>query len=268
MAPKASGDERNEIERTDAIDRLRAGEPVSATWISLADPAVAEITATLGFDIAFFDTEHTPADLETVANLLRGLESMGETELILRVPSGDPAYLKRVLDIGLSGVMVPMIETAAQAEDFVEATTYPPDGQRGTGVARAQSYGASLNEYVASADESVLRIPQIESRTAVENADDIAAVDGIETLFLGPLDLSKSLGVMGEYENETFLEAVETVVDAAHSADIPVGVIASGEDQLEHFDELGFDWQIVGIDLTYIREGAQEALSAYERIVG
>ncbi|MFW6385222.1 MAG: aldolase/citrate lyase family protein, partial [Halodesulfurarchaeum sp.] len=129
MAPKASGDERNEIERTDAIDRLRAGEPVSATWISLADPAVAEITATLGFDVAFFDTEHTPADLETVANLLRGLESMGETELILRVPSGDPAYLKRVLDIVLSGVMVPMIETKAQAEDFVEATTYPPDGQ-------------------------------------------------------------------------------------------------------------------------------------------
>ncbi|MFB6112886.1 MAG: HpcH/HpaI aldolase/citrate lyase family protein [Halodesulfurarchaeum sp.] len=248
------------------VERLTAGEPVAATWISLGEPAIAEIASELGFDLAFFDAEHTQFDLETVVHHVRALESAGSTASVLRVPSGDPTYLKRVLDIGLSGVMVPMVETAADAESVVEATTYPPDGRRGTGVARAQAYGESLGPYFESADEQLLRIPQIETTTAVENVEEIVAVDGIEALFLGPLDLSVSLGSIGDYHSEQWVESVETVLEASHDEDTPVGIIAGDEDELEYFHDLGFDWQIVGLDVGYLRAGATESLETYRSL--
>ncbi|WP_251341317.1 HpcH/HpaI aldolase family protein [Haloplanus halophilus] len=249
------------------IERLRAGEPVAAGWITMMHPAVAEITADTGYRLAFVDTEHTTASLSDVETMVRALETGGDTDAVVRVPSDDPTYLKRVLDVGVDGVMVPMIETAAEAEGVVDATRYPPAGSRGTGAARAQSYGADMAEYVDTADERLLRIVQIETPRAVENAADIAAVDGIDALFVGPVDLSTGLGDLGNTESEAFVDAVETVLDAAEAAGKPVGTLATSEADIEYYEELGFDWQIVGVDVLLLRERTSEVRSTYADLV-
>jgi len=246
------------------VERLRAGKPVAANWITLMAPAVAEITADIGYQIAFVDTEHTTASLTDVETMVRGLEAGGDTDALVRVPSDDPTYLKRVLDVGVDGVMVPMIETAAQAEAVVGTTRYPPAGSRGTGTGRAQSYGATMAEYVDSIDDRLLRIAQIETPEGVDNAADIAAVDGIDSLFVGPVDLSTGLGDLGNTESDAFVDAVETVLDAAAAEDKPVGTLATSEADIEYYERLGFDWQIVGVDTLLIREGMCDIRSVYE----
>lgn len=250
------------------IERLRASEPVAAGWLSVLEPALAEITANAGYEVVFLETEHNTADLEDVENAVRGLETGGNPDAIVRVPSNDPVYLKQVLDIGVDGVMVPMVETATEAEELVQATRYPPEGKRGTGVWRAQAYGDSMDEYVASADERLLRIAQIETPTAVDNAAEIAAVDGIGSLFVGPVDLSAALGDLGDTESDAFVEAARTVIDAAHARDKPVGVLALDDEDVGYYDDLGFDWQIVGVDLLALRDGIASARATHEDVVG
>lgn len=249
------------------IERLRAGEPVAANWITMMEPAIAEITADIGYEVAFIDTEHTTATLKEVENVVRGLEARGDTDAIVRVPSNDPIYLKRVLDIGIQGVMVPMIETAEQAEAVVNATRYPPEGTRGTGAGRAQSYGSNMAEYVESADEQLLRIVQVETPRAVDNVAEIAAVDGIDALFVGPVDLSTGLGDLGNTESDAFVEAVDTVLAAGAAEDKPVGTLATSEQDIEYYEKLGFDWQIVGVDVLLLRERTSDVLSTHEDVV-
>ncbi len=258
----------NDDEHGTGVDRIRSGEAVGAGWLSVVEPAVAEIAADVGYEVVFLDTEHNTASLGDVENVVRGLESAGDADAVVRVPSNDPTYLKQVLDVDVDGVMVPMVETAAEAEELVAATRYPPEGTRGTGPWRAQSYGDRMGEYVESADEHLLRIAQIESPTAVENAAEIAAVDGIGSLFVGPVDLTTALGELGNTESDAFVEAVEAVIDAAHAEDTPVGVLALGDEDIAYYDELGFDWQIVGVDLLALREGMSSARSTHRDVVG
>lgn len=241
------------------IERLRSGEPVAAGWLSIVEPAIAEIAASVGYEVVFLDMEHNTASLKDVEHGVRGLETGGDPGAVVRVPSNDPVSLKQVLDIGVDGVMVPMVETPAEAETLVEATRYPPAGKRGTGVWRAQGYGNRLSEYVESADERLLRVAQLETPTAVDNAAEIAAVDGIDSLFVGPIDLSTALGNPGDTKSDAFVEAVETVIDAAHDRGTPVGVLTLDDEDMVYYDELGFDWQIVGVDLLALREGLASA---------
>lgn len=250
------------------IERLRSGEPVAAGWLSIVEPAIAEITASVGYEVVFLDMEHNTASLKDVEHGMRGLETGGNPGTVVRVPSDDPVYLKQVLDIGVDGVMVPMVETPAEAETLVEATRYPPDGKRGTGVWRAQEYGERLVEYVKSADESLLRVAQLETPTAVDNAAEIAEVDGIDSLFVGPIDLSTALGNPGDTRSDAFFEAIETIIDAAHDRDKPVGVLALDYEDVVYYDDLGFDWQIVGVDLLAFRKGLASARVTHRDVVG
>lgn len=250
------------------IERLKAGEPVAVGWLSIVEPTIAEITANVGYEVVFLDVEHNTASLKDVEHGIRGLESGGNPGAVVRVPSNDPVYLKQVLDIGVDGVMVPMVETPAEAETLVRATQYPPDGTRGTGVWRAQEYGERLVEYIESADERLLRIAQLETPTAVDNADEIAAVDGIDSLFVGPIDLSTALGNPGDTKSDTFVEALETIINAAHNRDKPVGILALDNEDVAFYDDLGFDWQIVVIDLLAFRRGLESARITHRDIVG
>lgn len=250
------------------IERLKSGEPVAAGWLSIVEPTIAEITASVGYEVVFLDVEHNTASLKDVEHGMRGLQTGGNPGAVVRVPSNDPVYLKQVLDIGVDGVMVPMVETPAEAETFVEATRYPPGGKRGTGVWRAQEYGNRLVEYIESADESLLRIAQLETPTAVDNAAEIAAVDGIDSLFVGPIDLSTALGNPGDTKSDTFIEAIKTVIDAAHDRDKPVGVLALDDEDVAFYHDLGFDWQIVGIDLLAFRNGLASARISHQDVIG
>jgi 2-keto-3-deoxy-L-rhamnonate aldolase RhmA len=243
--------------------RLRDGDPVAGHWLSIGDPTVAEL-CTRDADFAVVDTEHAPNDVETVANVARAVESAGHAELLARVAWNDPVRVKRVLDTGVSGVLVPMVETAAEAREAVEAVRFPPDGVRGIAGSRANDYGRELAEQVESGGEDLVTILQVETERAVENAAGIANVAGVDALLVGPADLSASLGVFGEYESPTFREAVADVLDAADESDASVGTLATNDDEIDLWADYGYDYQIVGVDAGYLAAGAERARDAYE----
>jgi 2-keto-3-deoxy-L-rhamnonate aldolase RhmA len=185
----------------------------------------------------------------------------------VRTPSSDPVALKRALDTGVGGVMVPRVEDAAEAERVVDATTYPPEGIRGTAGGRAADYGATLPAYLAEADDAVTRVVQVETTGAVERAEAIAAVDGVDALFVGPADLSAALDVPLDYDDPEFRAAVDDVLDAAHAVDVPVGVFATDADQLDDWLADGFDFAIVGYDAAILRAGTEDLVAAFDDAV-
>jgi 2-dehydro-3-deoxyglucarate aldolase/4-hydroxy-2-oxoheptanedioate aldolase len=248
--------------------RLRAGEPVVGGWVSVGHPAVAETTAGAGFDFVTIDTEHAAIGIETVEDLVRAVEAGGDAAPVVRVPSDDPVELKRVLDAGVEGVMVPRVDDGDEARAVVEATRYPPAGIRGTAAARASDYGATLAEYLETADDRIARILQVETQRAVAEAGAIADVDGVDALFVGPADLSAALDCHLDYDAPAFREAVGNVLDRAAAADTPVGVFATDPDRIEGWLSMGFEFAILGFDALYLREGNRERLAAFEAAVG
>ncbi|WP_115865709.1 HpcH/HpaI aldolase family protein [Halorussus litoreus] len=246
-------------------ERLRAREPVVGHWLSVGHPAVAEVCAR-DADFAVIDTEHAPTDLETVANLARAIESAGDeyTTPLARTPWNDPVRIKRLLDTGVSGVLVPMVESADEARAAVEATRYPPEGVRGIAGSRGNDYGRDLSAQVDSATPDPTVIVQVETEQAVENASRIAAVEGVDALLVGPADLSGSLDVFGEYESDRFRGTVEDVLDAAHESDTPVGTLATTDDEIRLWADYGYDYQIVGVDAGYLAAGAERAQDSYQ----
>ena len=248
----------------DFPSRLRAREPVAGCWLSIGHPASAELLAGVGYDFAVLDGEHTEITLEALATMVRAVEAAGtDTVPIVRVASNDPTEVKRVLDLGPAGVMVPAVETAAEAELAVEACTYRPHGRRGVAGYRAAGYGANLQTYVESASEDVLTILQVESETGVENVEEIAAVDGVDALFIGPADLSASLDVFGEYDSEPFRSAVDRIVNAADAAGLPLGTLATSRAEVGSRDDWGVDFLAMGPDLAFLAESASEYLADY-----
>ncbi|WP_227376857.1 HpcH/HpaI aldolase family protein [Haladaptatus halobius] len=242
---------------------VHSGESVVGTWLSIGHPTVAEVSAELGFDFAVVDAEHTSMSLETVENLTRAVDAAGgETVPIVRVPDADSTRIKRVLDTGVSGVIVPMVETVEQARKVVEATRYPPDGSRGVAGARASTYGLELANYFERANDELLVVAQIETAEGVENAAAIAAVDGIDALFVGPTDLSASVGRFGE--TDSLDTEVSAVLDAGRETDTAVGTIAFDTEDVARWADAGFDFQVVGVDFGYVIDGATQAKRAYE----
>lgn len=247
-------------------ERMRTGEPLIGGWVSLSDPAVAEMYAELGFDFTLLDTEHTPNSLETVADQARAVDAAdSDCSPIVRVPWNDPVRLKRVLDLGVGGVMVPMLETVEAAETFADAVRYPPDGRRGVAAGRAARYGLDFTEYV-TAGEPPLTIGQIETTTGLANVEQIAAVEGLDALFVGPADLSASLGVFQEWNDPAFEAAVSTVLDAGSTADVPVGTLATSD--VEEWIQRGFDFVIAGSDAGHLLGGSLRAKSTAESAFG
>ncbi|AHG01844.1 aldolase (plasmid) [Halostagnicola larsenii XH-48] len=237
-------------------------------WLSIGHPTVAEVTATHGFDFVLIDTEHTTVNLETVENMSRGVDAAeGATKTIVRVPSDDPVRIKRVLDIGIAGIMVPRIETADEARDIVQAVTYPPDGIRGVASGRASTYGDDFEQYFKNANDSITTVVQIETQTGLDNAREIAAVDGIDAVFVGPADLSANLGIFGEWDNDRFDAAIERVVRAGAAADIPVGTLVVDPTDIETRVKQDFDFLIVGKDTSHLSAANERIRERYEKTI-
>lgn len=244
-------------------------DPLVGTWATIPAPAAAELLAGIGYDFVAFDQEHTPISYETMENMLRAVDAApGETESLVRVADDDPTTLKRTLDLGPTAILVPMVETAEQAAEIVDASRYPPEGRRGLGLARASGYGRSLPEHVETVEDSLARFVQLESERAVENAEDIAAVDGIDGLFVGPVDLSMSMDRFGEWDDEEFIDGVNRVVEAAHDADIAVGTLATSADEREARLDWGVDYLVAGVDAMHLASGAADALDHSKDVLG
>ena len=236
------------------------------TWISIGHPAIVEAAARAGFDFVLVDTEHSEISLETVAELTRAAASAsGDLAVIVRPAWNDPVRIKRILDIGVDGIMVPMIDTPDAAEDLVSATRYPPDGERGVASGRAAGYGQNFIEYVKEGHRSLFTIAQIETPIVVDNAAEIAETDGIDALFVGPADLSASLGVFAEWDAPELNDAIDRVLEHGASAGVPVGTLTVREEDVASRVEQGYDFLIAGKDMTTLIEQGERIRETYEQ---
>lgn len=250
-------------------DAIRGGDNPLGTWISIGHPSVAEGLSHLDLDFVLIDMEHTTMSLETVEDMARAVDAApSPTNTIVRVPWNDPIRLKRVIDIGVAGVMVPMISSADEARDLVNSLRYPPEGSRGIAGSRATGYGRNFEEYVTNANGSLVTIAQIETQEGLENAADIASVDGIDALFVGPADLSGALGMFGEWESEEFSQAVTSIIEAGNSVGVPVGTLTVDPDGIERNLEQGFDFLIVGKDISLLMSSIEDAIADYQSALG
>jgi 2-keto-3-deoxy-L-rhamnonate aldolase RhmA len=251
-----------ELEKARAVkERLATGQVVLAALIGLADPAVVEILGDTGFDVLVIDAEHGPRSPESVQAMLQAGASGGAV-VLARPLRLDPDLIRLYLDLGSPGVLCPFIETREQAELLVSSCRYPPAGTRGYGPRRASRYGSAAAEYFESANDCVLCIPIIESAAAIENVDEIVSVDGIDTVCIGPADLSISLGVPMEYESVTYLEAFAAVKEACARHGKPMGTGAYNLDHARACRDQGTGFLLTFGDDQALRGGALATVEA------
>jgi 4-hydroxy-2-oxoheptanedioate aldolase len=239
-----------------------AGErPVTGMWVVSGSPVVAEICAGSGLDWLLIDSEHAPNDLHSVLAQLHAVAPYPVTPVV-RPPVGDPVLIKQLLDLGVEVLLIPMVESAAQARALVAATRYPPEGIRGVGSALARaSRWNRVGGYLNGAAQTVSLLVQIESRAGLDALPEIAAVDGIDGIFLGPADLAASLGHLGEQAHPEVTGAVEDAIKAITAAGKPAGVNAFPVELAERYLGAGARFILVGADATLLATGS-EALAA------
>lgn len=247
----------------DAIGR--AGRPLIGIWCCSASPLVAEICAGSGLDWLLIDGEHGPNDLGTILAQLQAVAAYPVTPAV-RVPNNDPVVIKQVLDLGAQNLIVPMVASAEDAAAAVAAVRYPPDGVRGVGSALARSGRWNrVDGYLASANQQVSLMVQVESVAGVDAAGEIAAVDGVDGVFVGPSDLAASMGLLGQQTHPEVTAAVLRTFEAVRGAGKVVGVNAFDPAVADVYLAAGASFVAVGADVTLLARGG-EGLAA--RFIG
>lgn len=238
-------------------DRLESGETAVGCWIHMCSPIGVEVVALAGFDMVVLDHEHGPSDFLNSISLMQAISATATTPVV-RVPWNDPVYIKRALDIGARGIIIPSVSNAAEAKAAVAACRYPPDGIRGSayGLVRASDYGFKAEQYVADLPAGVLVMCQIESTTAVENAAEIAAVEGVDVLFLGPVDLSASMGIMGQTQAPEFIAMRNRAEAAIKAAGKWMGGLAVAGDSVQAMRDRGYNIVTGVSDVSLLRDAA------------
>jgi 4-hydroxy-2-oxoheptanedioate aldolase len=244
--------------------RLRAGETVFSGWCSLPAPLVAETIARMGFAAVVLDQQHGLWDIDSIRQAISGIHHAGAAPVV-RVPLEDIATAARVLDFGAEGVIAPMINSAEQARALAAATKYPPLGERSIGAHRAATLAgfADQRPYLQEANDTTLTFAMIETRKALDNLDAIAAIPGIDILFVGPFDLSMALsnGQGPDPYSAAVDEALTRVVDAARRNNKIAGLYCVDAERALAAAKRGFRFLTVGSDQSFLRAGAAEQLN-------
>lgn len=229
-------------------DRIRNKDILFGIGASLGSGIIAELIGAAGFDWIWIDLEHGTGGLPQLIPQLQAISSYN-TAPIIRVPFNEQYLYKQVLDAGASGVMVPFISNRQEAEKAVASLRYPPLGVRGVAkFTRAAGFGKNFDNYFSEANESLALIVQIETYEAVEKVDEIAKVDGVDVLFVGPLDLSVNMGIPQKYDDPSFISALERVAAACRKNNKAAGILVPGLQRLKKILELGFTFLVVGSD--------------------
>lgn len=238
-----------------------ADRPLAGIWVCSGSPVVAEIVAGSGIDWVLIDQEHGPNDLATTLTQLQVVAAYPVTPVV-RVPSHDPVTIKQVLDLGAQTLLVPMVSSADQARELVRAVHYPPRGIRGVGSALARSARWNrVDGYLTDAAEHVSLFVQIETAEGVDAAAEIAAVDGVDGVFVGPSDLAASMGVIGQQTHPDVVANVHRTFEAVRAAGKPVGVNAFDPAMARSYLDAGASFVLVGADVAILARGT-EALAA------
>ena len=242
--------------------------PFTGMWVCSGSPLVAELCAGAGLDWLLIDAEHSPNGLESVLAQLQAVRGY-PVQAMVRPPVNDTVLIKQYLDLGVQNLLVPMVNSAAEAEAAVAATRYPPQGVRGVGsaLARAARWNR-VPDYLARANETISVTVQIESAAAVEAVEDILKVDGVDAVFVGPSDLAASMGLLGQQEHPEVRAAVERCLSAAKAAGKPAGVNAFNPDTARHYLDHGADFILVGADVALLARGSEALAAKYIKPAG
>ena len=241
--------------------RAHGAKAPIGTWIASASPLVAEAVGTAGFDWGVLDLEHAPVDLMTLVHLL---QAVGNTKMVpvVRVAGHDPVEIKRVLDAGAETLLVPFVHSADEAARVVAATRFPPEGVRGMNtLVRASRYG-TVPDYFRAANRAVGVVVQLETPQAIARLEEIAAVPGVDALFVGPVDLSGHMGHGGEATQPAVMRLMSEAAERARAIGKPIGTIGSTPEMVTRYRAAGFDYVAIASDLGLLMRGAQAAVQA------
>lgn len=251
---------------------LAAGQPQIGFWLTLAHPLSTEICAGAGFDWLVIDGEHGPNDIQSMLAQLQVVAGYPGVHPIVRIPTGhghgSAAWIKRVLDIGASNLLVPMVDTAEQAAAIVRAARYPDaqggGGKRGIAGGRASRWGR-YPRYLHEANDRLCIVVQIETRAALEQIEQIAAVDGVDGLFIGPADLSASMGHLGNPGHPDMQAATDDAITRIVATGKAAGILSTDPARIGHYLELGASFVAVGLDMSLLAQGTSALAARYRR---
>lgn len=232
-------------------------------WLGLADSSCAEICASAGFDWLLVDCEHACFSERDVLHHLQAIAAYNSAPIV-RAASQDPAHLKKLLDVGAQSLLIPMVDNALQAQALVQAVNYPPKGQRGLGtsMARAARWNG-VPSYLTDANQEIFLIVQAETIEAIDNLDSILAVEGVDAVFIGPSDLSASMGFIGQAGHPDVVDAVTKGIKTITAAGKAAGVLAVDKDIAKHYQEAGAKFIGVGVDASLLAHGVRSLAAQY-----
>jgi len=251
-------------------DKLISNELTIGSWLTLPSTAIAEIMCNAGFDWLVVDLEHTTISLEQAGEMIRTIELSGSSSLV-RLTSNDENQIKRVMDAGAQGIVVPMVKSVTDAKRAVTATRYPPLGTRGVGLARAQEYGAKFEEYLAWQSDinfGPVVVVQIEHVDAVANLKEILNVDGVDAFIIGPYDLSCSMGIPGEFDNPEFIQTINKIIQIGSELNAVSGlhVVEPDKQKLNNAIIAGHKFIAYSVDIRMIDVAARDGMAEFKRL--
>ncbi len=242
-------------------NKLKNNELTLGSWITIGNSSIVDVMASAGFDWLVVDIEHTSIDLSTVHNLIATIQS-NNMKALVRVSKNEEVIIKRVLDMGADGIIVPMVTSKKEALEAIDYAKYPPIGKRGVGLFRAQKYGLGFEDYKKWVNDELVVIAQIEHIDAVENIDEILEVDGIDGTIIGPYDLSGSMGTPGDYYRDEVQSAIQKVKKACIKHNKPYGfhVIESDPSSLQTKIKEGCTFLAYSVDFFFLGDMVRDGM--------
>lgn len=241
------------------LETVGRGDPVVGCVLTTSDEFVAELVGAAGFDFLIIDTQHAPIGVETLQRLMIALRSSPST-VLTRISWNDAAAINQVLDLGADGIIVPLVNTADDARRAVAAAKYPPQGDRSWGPRRAARVHGGADRYGQSANDTIMVLPQIETREAVSNVDEILDVPGVSGIMIGPADLANSLGYAEDRGNENVDLVIQNVLDRCLVRGVPFGHFTNSVEVAEHWIKRGATITTCGVDVLFVSEGISRRL--------
>jgi len=243
-------------------NRLAAGQKTAGAWMFTGSSDMAEILGGCNFDAIIIDQEHGASPVSVAIDQHRAIRYAGDTSVVMRIAWNDPVAVKRALDAGMEGIMFPCVNTADEARAAVDACRFPPRGSRGAGLAatHAAAYGRKSEQYLREFEDKMVIICQIETAQAVANIEEIAAVDGVDMLFVGPYDLSGSIGKLGQFSDLEVKAQFELARDKIKASGKWLGCISSGAEQTNEMFAAGFDFLVCAAETSLVSSGADQLL--------
>lgn len=241
--------------------RINSGEAVHGCWLALGNPITAEIVASAGFDWVLIDLEHGAGSEQDALDQLQAIKHTGAAGFV-RVESVHKQRILKVLDMGAEGIMCPQVSTVDDAKLMIDSMRFPPQGSRGIAkFVRGANFGENFAEYIKTANDALIGIAQIESLEALNHLDEIAVIDGIDVLFIGPSDLSAALGVFGQFDDPLYVNAVKAIVAAAQKAGKATGILLPNATEYATYYNYGVRFIACGADSAFVADSAR-AMSA------